>query len=179
MAEKQLIPGNTNLYTADECDNTFIKKSGETSVTNFKLIGNTNIQGDISANTVLVRGNLVCDNNDVCFNGDAKFVTGFNLDNINNQSYLHLYTSNSLDATINDRGSFILSPSVATNGTRKQLKGYPNGELKWGNNHLVQSVNGNTADNEGNITISLDQFATKTWVEEIFNNLLDVLEENV
>ena len=59
--QKQLIPGDTTLYTETDCNNTFIKKSGETTVTNFKLIGNTNIQGDISANTVSVRGNILCE----------------------------------------------------------------------------------------------------------------------
>lgn len=165
--QKQLIPGNTNLYTADDCNNTFIKKSGETSVTNFKLSGDINIQGDISANTVLVRGNILCDNADVFFNNNANFIAGYNLkDNPSNWSYLNLYANNSNPAIADNKGSFILAPACDVDGTRKQLKGYPTGELKWGNNNLVQSVNGNKADADGNISINSVSSATSANIAE-------------
>lgn len=159
--QKQLIPGNTNLYTADDCNNTFIKKSGETTVTDFKLSGDINIKGDISANTVSVRGNILCDNADVFFNNNASFIAGYSLrDNPSNWSYLNLYANNSNPAIADNKGSFILAPACDGDGNRKQLKGYPTGELKWGNNHLVQSVNGNKADAEGNISIDKVSRAT-------------------
>lgn len=165
--QKQLIPGNTELYNKEECDNTFIKKSGETTVTNFKLIGNTNIQGDISANTVSVRSNILCDNADVFFNNNASFIAGYSLrDNPSNWSYLNLYANNSNPAIADNKGSFILAPACDGDGNRKQLKGYPTGELKWGNNHLVQSVNGNKADADGNISITSVSSATSANIAE-------------
>lgn len=165
--QKQLIPGNTQLYSANDCDNTFIKKSGETTVTNFKLNGVVNINGNLNlgttSNIVSVAGRT----------NPINIITGGLTSEQGSGAQLTLCPS----ITVNEAGYFKIIAKDTSNTS--VLIGKPNSELTWNNKNVVTSLNGQGADASGNVTIDTTVFATVEWVQGIFNKLLNVLEENV
>lgn len=156
--QKQLIPGNTPLYNAEECDNNFVKCNGTSNVGNFTIKGDLNLNGNLKIiGTTSYDLNLGEYSNIICpdtrTNAINLITHADSWDNIKGAG-LSLCTPDH----ITDPGCFKL---LAKNSSgRYELQGSPNGKLMWGNNHLVQSVNGNKADAEGNISIDKVSRAT-------------------
>lgn len=173
--QKQLIPGNTELYNKNECDTNFIKCNGTSTVGNCTIKGDVNLNGSVK----LIGGpahdlnlgeyaNIICP--DTRANAINLITHADSWDNIKGAG-LSLCTPDH----ITDPGCFKL---LAKNSSgRYELMGSPNGTLTWNNKNVVVSLNGVTANENGDIVTNA--FATVEWVTEIFNNLLDVLEENV
>ena len=58
-----------------------------------------------------------------------------------------------------DPGTFVLT-SQLSNDNRYDLFGKPDGVLMWGNKHIVRSVNGTAADENGNVTLEAGSYPT-------------------
>lgn len=68
--------------------------------------------------------------------------------------------------------------SACNSGVTYNLRGGKDGSLTFRNQHIVRSVNGATADANGNVTISLEAYATKASLSAVatsgsYNDLKD------
>lgn len=163
--QKQLIPGNTPLYNAEECDTNFIKCNGISTTNNCKINGSVTINGNIVFDQ---SGNITSNANR---SESIKIIAGGNeLNTADSGAAIEICPLENLN-----RGQFKLL--ARTNDNFAALIGTPTGGLTWNNKNVVVSLNGVPANENGDIVTNA--FATVEWVNEIFNNLLDVLEENV
>ena len=104
-----------------------------------------------------------------------------------NTSYLRLTGGNAVDSGANlqlcggnyaeNTGQFLLKAADSTHSAT--LLGSPVGLLKWNNKNIVRSINNSVADENGNVTIPVDDALSATSINPIQNKVVKTAIDTV